>query len=56
MALFGKIFGWVQFGLTAASQVITPATTHGWAGWVTSIASLAAAIGIHAASSSNGTN
>ncbi len=55
MSLFGKIFGWAQFGLQITNQVFAQ-PIHGWSGWLTSIASLAAAVGIHAASSTNGTN
>lgn len=55
MSKFAKIFGWIQFCVTAAAQVLTqPGAVHGWQGWVTSIASLAAAIGIHGAASTDG--
>ena len=45
--------GWMQFGMQASSQVFSTGV-HGWQGWLTSIASLAAAVGIHAASSTDG--
>jgi hypothetical protein len=51
---FAKIFGWGQFALTAGTQIFAQ-PVHGWAGWLTSVASFAAAIGIHAASSTDGT-
>lgn len=46
----GKIAGWAQFGLVLFGQFAQQGTPHGWAGWLTSIASLAAAVGIHASS------
>lgn len=52
--VLAKIFGWLQFGITAGSQIFGQAPVHGWAGWLTSIASFAAAIGIHAAGSTDG--
>ena len=55
MSTLAKIFGWIQFGITAANQVFnTPGGVHGWTGWLVSIASLAAAIGIHGAASTDG--
>jgi len=48
--ILGKIGGWAQFGLTLFAQFANGGTPHGWAGWLVSIASLAAAIGIHASS------
>jgi hypothetical protein len=45
-----KIGGWAQFGLALFGQFAQAGTPHGWAGWLASIASLAAAVGIHAAS------
>lgn len=53
MSTFAKIFGWIQFGVTAASQVFA-SPVHGWQGWLTAIASLAAAVGIHGAASTDG--
>jgi len=52
---YAKVFGWLQFGLQAANQIFGQ-PVHGWAGWLTSIASLAAAVGIHAASNTDGKN
>jgi hypothetical protein len=53
---FAKIFGWSQFVMTAISQIASSnPVSHGWQGWVTGIASLAVAIGVHAASSTDGT-
>jgi len=52
-SLLSKIMGWMQFGMQASSQVFSTGV-HGWQGWLTSIASLAAAVGIHAASSTDG--
>lgn len=51
--LLAKIMGWTQFGMTAATQVFST-QPHGWQGWLVSFASLAAGIGIHAASSTDG--
>jgi hypothetical protein len=51
--LIAKIFGWIQFGLQVGNQVFSQ-PVHGWAGWLASIASLAAAVGIHAASNTAG--
>lgn len=48
--VLGKIMGWLQFGLVAAGQVTQGGAPHGWAGWLTTIASLAVAVGTHAAS------
>lgn len=50
--VIAKISGWLQFAFMAANQVALQGSIHGWAGWLTTIASLAAAIGIHAASES----
>jgi hypothetical protein len=56
MHLWGKIMGWLQFGLQAVTQVTQQTgQPHGWANWLTLFASLAAAVGIHAASSTDGT-
>jgi hypothetical protein len=51
--LIAKIFGWLQFGLQVGNQVFSQ-PIHGWPGWLASIASLAAAVGIHAASNTAG--
>ena len=53
-SLFAKIFGWAQFVIQAGNQVASAGTPHGWAGWLTTIASLAAAIGIHGAANTGG--
>lgn len=49
------IAGWVQFGLQSVNQISVSGPVHGWANWLTMIASLAAAIGIHAAAKSGPT-
>ncbi len=49
-----KITGWTQFALVAGNQAFGQ-PIHGWQGWLTTIASLAAGVGIHAASSTDGT-
>lgn len=49
-----KIGGWAQFGLVTLSQLAQSAP-HGWAQWLTVVASGLAAIGIHAASNTDGT-
>jgi hypothetical protein len=49
-----KIGGWSQFILTLVSTLANN-QPHGWAQWLTAIASGAAAIGIHAASNTDGT-
>lgn len=54
-SLFAKIFGWFQFVAVAGSQIFGQ-PVHGWQGWLTGLASLAAAVGIHAASSTDGKN
>lgn len=50
-----KIMGWTQFGLQALQQVSQSGQPHGWASWVTTIASGALAVGMHAASNTDGT-
>jgi hypothetical protein len=47
--ILAKIFGWLQFASSVGSQVGQGAP-HGWAQWLYLIGSLAAAVGIHAAS------
>lgn len=50
-SLLAKILGWVNFGANAAGQVIgNGGLPHGILGWFGLIGSLAAAVGIHAAS------
>lgn len=48
-ALIAQIFGWLQFLLPVVAQV-TSTGVHGFAGWASTLGSLAAAVGIHAAS------
>ena len=54
-SVWAKIAGWLQFALQAGNQVTTAGSPHGWAAWLTTLASLAAAVGIHAAASTDGT-
>jgi hypothetical protein len=49
-----KIGGWAQFALTLIGTFANN-QPHGWAQWVTALASGLAAVGIHAASSTDGT-
>jgi hypothetical protein len=53
-SLIGKIMGWGQFALTALGQVATAGLPATPIGWVSLFASLAMAIGTHAASSTDG--
>jgi len=54
--VLAKIMGWLQFGMGALGQVTqSGGTPHGWAAWLTMLASLGAAIGIHASSNTDGT-
>lgn len=53
-----KVAGWASFAALLlqgflTQQAQTPA--HGWAQWLTAVAGLAAAVGIHASSSTDGT-
>lgn len=53
-AIIGKVAGWAQFGFAALTQLGTvgvPTSPMGWMSW---IGSLAMAIGVHAASSTDG--
>jgi hypothetical protein len=50
-----KIAGWTQFGLTALNQLSQAGTPHGWAAWLTTIASGVLAVGVHAAAKTDGT-
>jgi hypothetical protein len=54
--LIGKIFGWAQFLLQVLAQATQGGLPHGAGGWIGLIGSLAAAIGIHAASNTDGTH
>lgn len=51
---YAKILGWLQFGVTAATQILSQ-PIHGWQGWLTTVASGMAAVAIHASSSTDGT-
>lgn len=53
-SLLAKIFGWAQFGLQVFGQVATGPLPHGWAGWTAFFGSLASAVAIHHASSTDG--
>jgi hypothetical protein len=53
-AIVGKVLGWGQFLFQVLSQVFATGFPHGAAGWLSLAGSLAAAIGIHAASSTDG--
>jgi hypothetical protein len=53
--ILAKIGGWAQFGLTLLAGFANQGVPHGWASWLTAIASLAAAVGIHASSNTDGT-
>ena len=55
MHILAKISGWGMFGLQLVQQVSSNAP-HGASSWLTTIAGLMAAIGIHAASSTDGTS
>lgn len=53
--VLAKIGGWAQFALNLLGQVQQSGSApHGWAGWLSMIGSLAAAVGIHAASNTSG--
>lgn len=49
---WAKIFGWVQFIASVIANVVIP--THP-IGWIGEVASLATAVAVHAASSTDGT-
>lgn len=53
--VLAKIGGWAQFGLQLLASFSSNPAPHGWAQWLTVIASGLAAVGIHAASSTDGT-
>lgn len=50
-----KILGWFQFLATTAGTVLKDGVPHGAGGWLGLLGSLGMAIGIHAASSTDGT-
>jgi hypothetical protein len=54
MNLLAKISGWAMFGLQLFQQV-SANVPHGASAWIGTAASLMAAVGIHAASSTGGT-
>lgn len=56
--VLAKLFGWLQFATNTAGQIAQSgsAAPHGWAAWLQFAASLAAAVGIHAASNTGGPN
>lgn len=51
--LLAKIAGWAFFALQLGNQVVAN-TPHGLAGWLQTAGALLAAVGIHAASSTDG--
>lgn len=51
----GKIFGWAQFGLQVLGTVFAGGLPTGIVGWAGLLGSLATAVGVHAASSTDGT-
>ena len=54
-SITAKVFGWAQFGLQLLTSIGQGSAPHGWAQWLTFGSSLAAAIGIHASSNTDGT-
>jgi hypothetical protein len=55
IALIGKIMGWAQFALQFFSGIGTQGLPHGFVGWSTLVGSLLTAIGVHAATKTDGT-
>jgi hypothetical protein len=53
-ALIGKILGWGQFLFQVLGQVFAGGLPHGTVGWLGLAGSLATAVGLHAASSTDG--
>jgi hypothetical protein len=53
-SLFAKIMGWGQFALNAIGQIGTTGIPTTIFGWVSLAASLAMAVGTHAAASTDG--
>lgn len=49
-----KIFGWAQFALITIGELFAHGLPTSVAGWVTLLGSLTTAIGVHAASSTDG--
>lgn len=55
MSTFAKVFGWIQFAVSAGAQIFaSQGTPHTWQSWLTMIASGAAAVAIHGAASTDG--
>lgn len=54
-SVLAKIFAWAQFLAAVIAQATQGGLPHGVGGWLTLLASLAAAVGIHAASNTSGT-
>lgn len=50
-----KIFGWGQFGLNTVGTLIGNGLPHGAFGWLGILTSLLTAVGVHAASTTDGT-
>lgn len=53
-SLIGKIMGWGQFALNALGTIATAGIPATPMGWVSILASLAMAVGTHAAASTDG--
>ena len=53
-ALVGKVMGWGQFALQCFAQLATAGLPHNAIGWVSTLGSLAMAVGVHAAASTDG--
>lgn len=53
-ALIAKALGWLQFAATTLGSVFVHGIPVGIGGWLGVVGSLAAAVGIHAASSTDG--
>lgn len=54
-SILGKVAGWGQLVVTILGTLATTGLPTNAAGWVAWVASLGAALGIHAASSTDGT-
>jgi len=53
-SFWGKLFGWVQFGLQVLGNVAQGGAPHGVFGWIGLVGSLATAVAVHNASSTDG--
>lgn len=49
-----KIFGWGQFGLQVVGTAVQQGLPHGLFGWLGLVTSLLTAVGVHAASATDG--